>query len=104
MDQLHRTRMALVKIYARYSRIEHLLEELVKIGTAFVSHPCSEKQTALVTTLEYAYAKVYVLAKSHLRETFKGIVYIATHSHIEGTRIELVHFLLAATNATGSKE
>ena len=104
MHKLKRLGKLLVEIDARYARIVHLAEKLSEVGAAFVPHPCLWKQATTTASLEYTYREINVLAKAHLRETFKLIVHIAAHTHVERARIELVELLLAASYASGGEE
>ena len=104
MHEFHGARVTFLQIDTGNTRIEHLLEELVHVGTAFVPHPCRREQASLITRLENAIAKVDVLAKAHFRETAQLIIYIPTHTHIERARIELVEFLLATANTARREE
>ena len=93
-----------VVIVALKTTRNHLLKELLQVCTTFVPHPRFGKQPTGISTFEDTDTKVNILAKAHFREASQCLIHRFSYSHIEATRIELVHFLLAATNATGSKE
>ena len=105
MNQLQGAGMALHQIDAGNAAVMNLFEELLEVSPTLVPYPCLREQTASCAALVDAYAEIYILAESHLRETTQLLVERPADAHIEGTGIELlVHLLLAATNTSCGKE
>ena len=104
MDELKRTGVALGQIDARNAGIVDLAEKLAEVHAPLVPHPRLGQQAAGVAAAEEARAQVDVLAKAHPAEAFQLAEHVAPHAHVEGARIELVEFLLAAAYAAGGEE
>ena len=96
MYQLERARMAFLQVDTCDTAIVYLSEELAEIRAALMPYPCVWKELWLVACLHDTVAEVDVLAEAHLRETAQLLVDIPADTHIEGTGIELVEFLLAS--------
>ena len=69
-----------------------------------MKYPSLAKQVTFVTSPYDADTEVDVLTKSHLRETSQLVGHFAKDTHIKTARIELIHLLLAPTNASCSKK
>ena len=104
MHQLQRFRIFLVQIDTRNTGIMHLLEKLLHVRAPLVPHPCIGKQTATAPGLEYPDAEIDVLAKTHFGEASQPAVDFRPDSHVEGARIELIHFLLSSPDASRSEK
>ena len=94
MHQLQRFGIFLVQIDTRNTGIMHLLEKLLHVRAPLVPHPGIGKQTATAPGLEYPDAEIDVLAKTHFGKASQPAVDFRPDSHVEGARIELIHFLL----------
>ena len=94
----------LIEVDAGDATVEHLPPELAEVGPPLVINPRVWEETAVKTSFEDANGEVDVLAEAHLGEAAKLLVDVATDAHIKGTGIELVEFLLSATNATSGEE
>ena len=78
----------------------YLSEERAELDTAFVIYKSVGKESATITIHEDAGAQVNVLAVAHRSEAFQGFVNAFLDTQVEAAGIELVHFSLAAADAT----
>ena len=69
MDDFQRFGIFFVEIDTCNTGVVHLLEEFLKIRTSFVVYPGIGKETALVSSLEYADTEIDVFAETHIGET-----------------------------------
>ena len=82
MYELERLGVFFIKVYAGYSAVEHLAEELAEVGTALVPYPCVGKQAAAAAGFEDAYAEIDVFAETHLREASEALIDVAAYAHV----------------------
>ena len=78
----------------------YLPEKRTELDTSFVIDESLGEETTTVTSLENACAQVDVLAVAHGSKAAQSIIDASLDAKVEATRIELVHFFLAATDAT----
>ena len=94
MNEFQAFRIFLIEIDTCYTAIVYLSPELSEVCSALVINPCSREKATFVSCFEDTYRKIYIFSKTHLRKTSQLIVHLTTYSHVERTRIELIHFFL----------
>ncbi len=104
MNEFEAIGIFLVEVNAGNATVEHLPPKLAKVCPAFVINPRAWEETAVKTGFEDANGKVNILAEAHLGEAAEPLIDVAADAHVKGTGIELVEFLLSATDAAGGEE
>ena len=93
-----------MQIDAGCTGVTHLTVELTEVGTSLMPYPRFREETAAGSCLADAIAEVNVFTKTHSTEAAQLLPQRTAHTHIKGAGIELVQFLLTATDATSSEE
>ena len=104
MYQFQSARMTFLKIDAGDTTVIDLTEELLKVCTALMPHPCLGEEPGLIACLYNTVREIDILAKAHLGETTQLLIHILTDAHVERTGIELVELGLTASDATSGEK
>lgn len=90
--QLSMIQDTFIQIDTGNTRIMHLLEKLLQIGTTLVPHPCFREQPTSISPLKDTDTEINIFSKTHLRKSSQRFIYLSPYPHIKTTGIEFIHF------------